>query len=193
MLGCTRDTLINQLGPFWGSYLKWSKRRENQWKFFSDAILIQISLFWGTFADKTFPQTLVANNNHHQKGEKKVLNSQITISGFSQNFRMQQHIRLNLGNVTLSIKECTEKLLLDLYTGWHNKFISLYVCSSTHFHPRETKANNIDETRKSFFFYGSYINIFMGSKGMLTIVTKKHHDACFSFSDFLLFCSKAKK
>ena len=27
---------------------------------------------------------------------------------------MQQHIRLNLGNVTLSIKECTEKLLLDL-------------------------------------------------------------------------------
>ena len=61
------------------------------------------------------------------------------------------------------------------------------------FHLRETKANNIDETRKSFFFYGSYINIFMGSKGMLTIVTKKHHDACFSFSDFLLFCSKAKK
>ena len=103
-----------------------------------------------------------------------------------------------------------ETFVRSCFTGWHNindqKRLKRGLISGSKlvwtpcmyavvyiFHLRETKANNIDETRKSFFFYGSYINIFMGSKGMLTIVTKKHHDACFSFSDFLLFCSKAKK
>ena len=38
----------------------------------------------------------------------------------------------------------------------------------------------LEMKREKFFFPmpGSYINIFIGSKGMLTIVTKKHHDVC---------------